>query len=138
MRNLHTAMLGAGALAAMEAMRAGMERDVLEANHGKLPVETATVEVAEEPAPKPLESLPDSHPDWRVNHAALDPIARQSPLPTRQQRRSAQKALARGLATTGKMKEREERLLEKKRRRADEAAARYDRIRNHVPSAPKA
>lgn len=82
---------------------------------------------------KPMD-LPDSHPDWRVNNAALAPIAANSPLETRQQRRAASKALARGLATTGKMKERENRILEKKRKRADEAAQRYLRIARHVPT----
>jgi hypothetical protein len=85
---------------------------------------------------KPLEGLPDSHPDWRVNNEALRPIAANSPLETRQQRRAASKALARGLATSGKLKEREARVMERKRRRADEAAARYHSIANHVPSTP--
>lgn len=79
---------------------------------------------------------PESSPDWRVNNEALRPIAANSPLETRQQRRAAAKALARGLATAGKLKEREAQLLEKKRRRADEAAARFQRIANHVPSTP--
>jgi hypothetical protein len=101
-------------------------------------LDTPAAEPTEAPEPaKPLESLPDSHTDWRVNNEALRPLAANSPLETRQQRRAASKALARGLATAGKLKEREARLLEKKRRRADEAAARYQRIANHVPSKPQ-
>lgn len=97
-------------------------------------------EITPEPeAPKenPLDSLPASSTDWRVNNEALRPIAANSPLETRQQRRAASKALARGLATAGKLKEREERVRAKKRARAEAAHARHTRISNHVPSTPE-
>lgn len=85
-----------------------------------------------------FDELPQSHPDWRVNEAALYSagIVQNSPLETRQQRRSAAKALSRGLATAGKLQEREARVKAKKAARAMAAHRRFKRIEAHVPTPP--
>lgn len=131
--NRRLALMSAGSMSLAAAIAAHMHND-----KAKVAIEAGEAE-AGEPAPttNALDGLPDSHPDWRVNAAALAPIAAQSPLETRQQRRGAQKALARGLATAGKLKERENRVMQRKRERANAAARRYDRIKGHVPAVPK-
>jgi hypothetical protein len=83
-----------------------------------------------------LAELPDSHPDWRVNNLALSAagITAASPLETRQQRRAAAKALARGLATSGRLKERGAQRMARKTARSMASHDRHKRIAEHVPT----
>jgi L-aminopeptidase/D-esterase-like protein len=123
--------------AAVAALAQSKALDIKEPKEHTHPADSNIQDVPAAPAENPLHSLPDSHPDWRVNSAALAPIAANSPLETRQQRRAAQKALARGLATAGKLKEREARVQQRRRDRADAAGRRFLRISAHVPSPAK-
>lgn len=73
------------------------------------------------PAPKPA-GMPDAAADWRENFERLAPVTAASPLPTRQLRRMAARALARTLSTVQKFEDRKQSRINKKRARALAAA----------------
>lgn len=98
-------------------------------------IDVADIPEAQPEPPKP-EGMPDGTPSWRENVARLAPAVAVSPLPTRQLKRMAAKALAKSLSSVAKIQERKERILQKKRDRADAAAARHKRIAEHDPSKP--
>lgn len=71
---------------------------------------------------------PDDAPtvplSWRENEARMTEAKAASPLPTRQLKRMAARALAKGLSRAQKIEGRQEKLMTRKRQRALEAAAR--------------
>ncbi len=71
------------------------------------------------------ENMPDKPLTWRENRDRLAEEVAKSPLPTRQLKRMAARQLARAITGAQKRQERKDRLLARKSRRAQEAAAKH-------------
>lgn len=72
---------------------------------------------ATQSAPKPIDA-PTEPLSWRQNMARMDDAIEASPLPTRQLKRMAAKALSRELSKVQKLHARHEKLMAQKRARA--------------------